>query len=437
MVEQEAESIRHETTVVPAIRSDGNDADMRQGENVARVGGGVPVAVTVGVALLLAEGGHPNIVRLSAPQVADDSSEAAVSEVAEANTSGLATTTTMIAWCDGCDLHDHVITHGKLNKESTVALFCQLLSALVHLHDKGIVHGNVIAKNIILHHGSFLLSGFDSADLIGDDDSEVKDVDMLGAGATLYFAVTGVSPDEGAKLDFGSPFHGVDPMLRDLIITLLTKDELHRVSAKRALEIVHEALDKKPSDPIAPYPRYISGYEPSPMECWDDPDENISGPTFSSRYGQTCATTTCVPSVVSGVLQQQLSSLPYEEWVVNGDVLSVVRDDVAMEAATMVEQRDARHQLRRDFRNAGLRYAADNGSGETSAPATPTHASATCSAVSDTLSQEEAELQRPDSPHHKAAEERAMRATLSSPTHAASTGSAVSDVSSQGDAELQ
>jgi len=309
------------------------DADAPRGGNLTLVGCDVPAAprVDAEVARILAAGAHPHFSRFSVPQVAEDSGEAPLGDVRGASASGLTTPSR--------NLHDHVINHGPLNKESIEKLFYELLSALVCLHDKGIVHRNVTAESIIWHDDSFLLSDFNKAAVVGDDDIEARDADMFGAGATFYFAVTGVWPVEG-QLDFGEPFHGVDSMLRDLIITLRYRDESDPVSAQRALEIVCEARDKRPSNPIAPYPRIADNDEPPSPARSRDPDDDFSVPASFGMNAPTWATTTASEVSEAGRwLAARIRARPHR-----------VSETQAMQDALELEAHDERRKLRRHMR---------------------------------------------------------------------------------------
>ncbi|GLE01295.1 hypothetical protein PINS_up010125 [Pythium insidiosum] len=51
---------------------------------------------------------------------------------------------------DGCDLLEHLLTHGKMNETQAAGVFRQLLSALQYCHERNVCHRDLKLENVLL-----------------------------------------------------------------------------------------------------------------------------------------------------------------------------------------------------------------------------------------------------------------------------------------------
>jgi len=146
----------------------------------------------------------------------------------------------------------------------------QLISAVEHIHSKGIIHGDLAPENILLagdEKSDLKLGGF-SAALISSGDSENQQMignaefqppeiimnqgfnnkaDMWAIGCILYFLVEGSSPFQDSntmrmnmkirqgKFEFEDNWKDVSASLKDLISNLIKVDPSARLSASDCL----------------------------------------------------------------------------------------------------------------------------------------------------------------------------------------------------------
>ncbi|CAJ1426778.1 unnamed protein product [Effrenium voratum] len=142
-----------------------------------------------------------------------------------------------------------------------------LLSALAHLHRLGVVHRDVKAENILLDRSKAVLSDLGIAAFLKDEQAMQKrvgspgyappevvtdlpydeKVDLFGAGAVLYFALSNTLPFPGktlkkvleatarCKVRFDAGLFGdFSGSIMQLLKTLLQKDPTRRTSARKA-----------------------------------------------------------------------------------------------------------------------------------------------------------------------------------------------------------
>lgn len=118
------------------------------------------------------------------------------------------------------DLFDYLAANGAMPEPAAVTLMLCLLSALTHLHRLGVVHRDVKAENILLASSKAVLSDLGIAAFVKDDVAMQKrvgspgyappevvtdlpydeKVDVFGAGAVLYFALSNTLPFPGKSL---------------------------------------------------------------------------------------------------------------------------------------------------------------------------------------------------------------------------------------------
>ncbi|WCJ24037.1 Calcium-dependent protein kinase family protein [Euphorbia peplus] len=175
----------------------------------------------------------------------------------------------VVELCSGQDLHDLIITNGVLTENEARLLFIQLMKAISHCHNYGVVHRDIKPDNILLDsRNSVKLADFGSAEVIMDGEMingvvgtpyyvapEIlagrgygMKVDVWSAGVVLYVMLAGFPPFYGetaveifeavsrGNLRFPlRAFHGVSPAVKDLLRRMLCKDVSKRFSADQVL----------------------------------------------------------------------------------------------------------------------------------------------------------------------------------------------------------
>lgn len=152
----------------------------------------------------------------------------------------------------------------KLGADQARYFFDQLISGLLYLHSKSVVHRDIKPGNLLISvDGTLKISDFGVADCLsiynnsmdchstagspafqapeiatGKDSFDGTKIDVWAAGVTLFFFVTGKYPFSGgnvfnlfeniAKGLFDLP--EVDPLLQDLLTKMLCKDPTERIS---------------------------------------------------------------------------------------------------------------------------------------------------------------------------------------------------------------
>uniref|UniRef100_A0A7E4UUP3 non-specific serine/threonine protein kinase n=1 Tax=Panagrellus redivivus TaxID=6233 RepID=A0A7E4UUP3_PANRE len=143
---------------------------------------------------------HPNVIRLF--------------EVIET----LSKVFLVMEYAGGGELYTYVHENGKLIEDAAKPIFAQLISAVGHLHAKGIVHRDIKAENVIFAQPGWVkLADFGfscrytedplntfcgsppyaAPELFRDAEYNGPMVDMWALGVTLYFMLVGVTPFRG------------------------------------------------------------------------------------------------------------------------------------------------------------------------------------------------------------------------------------------------
>jgi len=226
------------------------------------------------VELLILAQGHPNIIRfcgLFACGVEKEDKE---------EREGVATDpfrqpcqVVLTDLCRKGDLYGRVKRRGPYKEMKALELAGQLLSALVHIHDRGLVHRDIKSENILIGNDrQAILTDFGIAARLTDTEAmkmrcgtpgyvapEVlsgpsygKKVDVFGTGIVLYFALLATTPfdpecqeDVTAILDktveccVSFPSHAtVSAQMKQFILKLVKKDPEERLTAKNAEDVV-------------------------------------------------------------------------------------------------------------------------------------------------------------------------------------------------------
>ncbi|XP_053549145.1 MAP/microtubule affinity-regulating kinase 4-like [Bombina bombina] len=71
----------------------------------------------------------------------------------------------VLEYASGGDLYHHLVKHGRMEENKARVLFCQLLAAVHHCHQKSVVHHDIKSLNILLDcEGNIKLSDFGLSD---------------------------------------------------------------------------------------------------------------------------------------------------------------------------------------------------------------------------------------------------------------------------------
>ncbi|CAE7316659.1 PEPKR2 [Symbiodinium natans] len=177
------------------------------------------------------------------------------------------------------DLFDYLAANGAMKETAAVTLMLCLLSALTHLHRLGVVHRDVKAENILLANNKAVLSDVGIAAFLKDDEAmqrrvgspgyappEVvtdlpydEKVDVFGAGAVLFFALSNTLPFPGktlkkvleltarCKVKYDPALFGeFSGSIIQLLKALLQKDPAKRPSARKSFKALWTMASQKP-----------------------------------------------------------------------------------------------------------------------------------------------------------------------------------------------
>lgn len=217
--------------------------------------------------MLAAAQGHPNIIRFHGAfdllAVCEDKGTPHVDSHAVALHSRRAL---MMEYCDGSDLY-LTITQSRLNEDRARGIVRAVLSALVHIHSRGIVHRDVKPANVLMgRDGRPMLVDFGCACRLSDSEELARrcgspgyaapevirgarvgiEVDSFGVGVMLFLMLYGALPFLGSSIEsilrrtlrgkFTFPESSVITLAcQDVILDLLHRDPLFRPCAEQAL----------------------------------------------------------------------------------------------------------------------------------------------------------------------------------------------------------
>mmetsp|Transcript_19677 Transcript_19677/g.45784 ORF Transcript_19677/g.45784 Transcript_19677/m.45784 type:complete len:625 (-) Transcript_19677:326-2200(-) len=177
------------------------------------------------------------------------------------------------------DLFDYLAANGAMKETTAVTLMLCLLSALTHLHRLGVVHRDVKAENILLANNKAVLSDVGIAAFLKDEEAmqrrvgspgyappEVvtdlpydEKVDVFGAGAVLFFALSNTLPFPGktlkkvleltarCKVKYDPALFGdFSGSIIQLLKALLQRDPTKRPSARKSFKALWTMASQKP-----------------------------------------------------------------------------------------------------------------------------------------------------------------------------------------------
>ena len=122
----------------------------------------------------------------------------------------------VMEYIEGITLKKHIISRGALEAEEILFLSRQILSALGHVHDRGIVHSDIKPQNIVIvGSGNVKLMDFGIAKTLTEQTDEITDI---AVGTVQY-----VSPEqaEGKPLDHLSDLYSFGVMLYEMATGIL------------------------------------------------------------------------------------------------------------------------------------------------------------------------------------------------------------------------
>jgi serine/threonine protein kinase len=178
------------------------------------------------------------------------------------------------------DLFEVLTAVGPLSQDAALDVMIGILSALSHIHSKGIIHRDVKAENVLLNdQGQAVLIDFGIATFLEDMEGMSKTcgspcyaapevvsgapydtkADVFSAGVIFYYVLSRKLPFTGSDLAAvlrrlarcrltnlfdALPWASVDIRLKEIIVMMLDKSVDHRVSSAQALALV-QGVDSK------------------------------------------------------------------------------------------------------------------------------------------------------------------------------------------------
>ena len=196
----------------------------------------------------------------------------------------------VMEYVDGRTVHDDIVKHKRFPERDAIDLAIQVAEALLHAHDKGLVHRDVKPKNVMItREGVVKLADMGLARAISDKEAaeaeagkafgtpyyispeqirgEVKigpPADVYSLGATLYHMVTGNVPFDGKnptavmhkhlKAELVAPDH-VNPKLSagisEVIEMMMAKEAKSRYQTCKDLIVDLRAVRDSKHPPLA------------------------------------------------------------------------------------------------------------------------------------------------------------------------------------------
>lgn len=179
---------------------------------------------------------------------------------------------------EGKTLKQRIEEQGRLNTKAVLNIGAQLLDALSHAHEKGIIHRDIKPQNcIVTSRGRMKLADFGIARQTASDNTQtfmgtrvlgsvhyispeqakgepvMVESDLYAAGVTLYEMATGALPFEGESAVSIAIKHlneqpvppidicpDIPPALNDIILKAMSKDPEHRYHSAKAMR--HDLL---------------------------------------------------------------------------------------------------------------------------------------------------------------------------------------------------
>ncbi len=222
----------------------------------------------------------------------------------------------VMEYIEGITLKKHIIERGALDMEEILFLSRQILSALEHVHDKGIVHSDIKPQNmVIVASGDIKLMDFGISKALAAQSREIADV---AVGTVQY-----VSPEqaEGKPLDHLSDIYSFGVMLYEMATGILPfiHENANRIAAMHVHDepippsyinesipeglerVILRAMEKDPIDRFLSASELLCSLEGFREETPPPPPERLSVESVFRRHN--------LPSLFAGILAALLVSM--------------------------------------------------------------------------------------------------------------------------------
>ena len=241
----------------------------------------------------------------------------------------------VMEYLDGCSLLDYIKSHnGRLTWDEAMGIALPIMDALTAMHEKGIIHRDVTPDNIyITRDGQVKLLDFGAARHSLGNVSRSLDVilkhgfapkeqysrrgrqgpftDVYSLGATIYYAITGVKPDDAIERSDEDNL----PLPTNLgaRISVAQEEALLKAMAVRAAdryesmqEFKAAMLQAQPLPKTESIPAPIPEPEPEPITppvSQQEPEQEeapIQPPVKKKKRGKGLLIAACVTCLVAG-----------------------------------------------------------------------------------------------------------------------------------------
>ena len=225
----------------------------------------------------------------------------------------------VMEYIEGITLKKHIISRGALEAEEILFLSRQILSALEHVHEKGVIHSDIKPQNIVIvGSGKIKLMDFGIAKTLSEQTGEIAQV---AVGTVQY-----VSPEqaEGKPLDHLSDLYSFGVMLYEMATGILPfiDENANRIAAMHVNDtpfppslineevsagleaVILHAMEKSPADRFPSASALLWS-----LEHLDDYEVQKIHPLHEETTATPRLTKGDLPSAFAGILAALLISI--------------------------------------------------------------------------------------------------------------------------------